>query len=168
MFYDVYSRKGSLQACRLLYRTFWATLPNATNPVATVHVYPSHRLGMANLPIRGTQRRTPGSQLAGRTRKGINAWHSHPKQQKPRREASPQDEHGGIFFEFIKNLKQKIKGKHTQNKNFRRQATSCKWTDFGGVKNYHCNIVWLTNSTEQIFSCSKFLLWFVWLVNIQI
>ena len=46
---------------------------------------------------------------------GRHAWHSRPELQ-PSKGASPQEEHGRILFEFVKDLKQKIEHTHKTRK----------------------------------------------------
>lgn len=89
---------------------------HATHPTVAGHVYPRHRLGMANPPIGGlcpggdqhlpTEVALPGASWPGwEDPQGHHASHSCPEYQQPRRGASPQDEHRRILFEFVKNLK---------------------------------------------------------------
>lgn len=90
MFYEAQSRQGGPEASRLLYRTFGPPSQQSTNSVATVHVYPCHRLGTANPQTGGTPSpQGPPTEAAlpesaswtGRTPMGTNNRHSHPEEQ---------------------------------------------------------------------------------------
>lgn len=110
--------KASPQAYVLLYRTFWATLLPCHKPLCCSCLsmpQAQERQLASRRPCPNADQWLPAEAAlwapAGPTRRahvGTCSQHSHPEHD-PRRDASPQDEHRRIFFEFVKNLKYKTK-----------------------------------------------------------